>query len=183
LRRAPAIAALGLAVAAACGGGGGGGGGGGPTPPVARFAFTPASSGAAGTLALASGSGSTLATLRLDLLANQVAGLYAVGFDLTYPNATMRFAAATEGTFLNAGSTATTSFQVLETQPGRLVVGLSRLGPAAGVSGSGTVMSFEFTAVAAGSGALAFADAQGYDAAGRPLSNVGFAGGSVVYQP
>ena len=40
-----------------------------------------------------------------------------------------------------------------------------------------------FIAVAAGSGPLAFADAHGYDAAGRVPTGVAFAAGSVVYQP
>jgi hypothetical protein len=176
------VAAAALLVVTACGGGGGGGGGG-PTVPTARFAFTPAAAGGDGSLGLATGAGSTLTTLRLELVVTQVADLYAVAFDLTYPVAVMRFAAASEGTFLNSGGTATTTFQVVESQPGTLVFGLSRLGPAGGVTGSGTAATFEFTAVGAGSGGLAFVDARGFDAAGRPLPDVRFVAGSVEYVP
>ena len=75
--------------------------------------------------------------------ARQVPDLYGVAFDLEYPTA-LRFDAATEGTFLSAG--AMTSFQVASGQPGRLVVGLTRLGPRPGVNGEGALLVLRFTA-------------------------------------
>jgi general secretion pathway protein D len=50
-------------------------------------------------------------------------------------------------------------------QPGRLVIGASRLGAVAGVDGSGTVATVTFRALAAGNAALRFARAAAEDAA------------------
>jgi len=179
-----AVLAGALVVAlAACGGGGGGGGSSPPTVPMPRFTFTPAGSAGPGSLAFATGSGSTSSTLRLDLVANQAVDLYAVSFDLVFPAQTVRFDVASEGVFLSASGAVSTSFQVFESEAGRLVVGLSRLGNVAGAAGSGTLLTLELGAVAAGTGTLAFEDAHAYDSSGDEISAASFVGGTVTYTP
>ncbi len=175
--------ALVLAAALVACGGGGGGGGGGPTVPTSRLTFAPSSVAGPGSIALSTGAGSSTAALRLDLVATGVAGLYGVAFDLTYPNAVLRFAAATEGPFLSGGGAAATSFQLFESSPGRLVVGISRLGPVGGVDGSGVLLSLELRPVAQGGGSVGFALPRALDASGREISGLSWIGGSVEYVP
>lgn len=165
-----------LASILACGGGGGGGGG--PTqPPAQQITFTPASGGGGTRLSLAQGTASTASTLILELRAQQAGNLYGVAFDLTYPNAVLRYDRATEGTFLSAGSG--TSFQVVETSPGRLVVGVSRLGASGGVGGNGLVLSLELSAIAAGTGTFAFQENLTYGPDGLGQNGVAWDGGTV----
>lgn len=172
-----------LVALAACGGGGGGGGGTPPTVPMPRFTFTPGGAAGAGSVALSTASGSTSSLLRLDLVATQATDLYGVSFDLAFPAQTVRFDSATEGVFLSAAGAVPTSFQVFVSEPGRLVVGLSRLGDAAGVSGTGTLLTLQFGAVAAGSGTLAFEEARAFDSAGDQIAAARFVGGTVTYTP
>jgi hypothetical protein len=160
--RVLALLVVATALGAACGGGGGGGGGGGPVdPPTASLTFTPAQSQPNNSLALVRSNGNDPNTLVLDLRAMQVADVYGVAFDLTFP-ANLRYDSATEGTFLSAGG-ASTSLQVTEAN-NRLTVGLTRLGGLTGVSGDGTLLSLRFSAVAAGNGSLAFVAPTAYNA-------------------
>lgn len=182
MRARLAAAALLFVAFAACGGGGGGGGGT-PTAPPPQLAFTPASSGGAGSIALATAAGSSSSTLRLDLVANGAADLFGVSFELVYPTQPVLFVAATEGTFLSSGGMVPTTFQLLETEPGRLLVGLSRLGDVAGAEGTGTLLTLELSAVAAGSGAVSFEDARAFDSAGDEIAGTTFSGGTVTYTP
>jgi len=183
VRSLAAVAGAFVLALAACGGGGGGGGGTPPTAPMPRFSFTPAGAAGAGSLALTTGSGSTSSQLRLDLVATEAVDLYGVSFDLVFPTQTVRFDAASEGVFLSAAGGVATSFQVFESEPGRLVVGLSRLGGVAGIAGSGTLLTLQFGPVAAGSGALAFEDARAFDSDGDEISAARFVGGTVTYTP
>lgn len=168
-----------LVLALACGGGGGGGGT--PTAPTPRLTFTPAGGGAE--LALATGAGSTNARLRLDLVASAVTDLYGVAFELGYPAQVLRYVEVGEGTLLSDGDLVQTSFQAVEIEPGRLLVGLTRLGAVGGASGSGVLMSFVFDAIGAGAGAIAFAEERAFDPTGATLASVDFAGGTVQYAP
>ena len=153
--------------AASCGGGGGGGGTPGPTQPTPSIIFTPAGPAGAGSLSLAPGPGTTATVLELQVRVTQVTNLYGVAFDLTYPTAVLDFDAPVEGTFLAMPGAGQTSLQVVEATPGRLVVGLTRLGALAGASGSGNLVSLSFTAVAAGSQPIAFAQNTAYDSTGQ----------------
>jgi len=178
-RLALGVAALALAAASfACGGGGGGGGGPTNPPPPPPISFTPGGAAGANSLALAQGAGTNSTTLVLELRASQVEGLYGVAFDLAYPGATLTYTRASEGSFL-ASAGAPTSFQVAQPTPGSLVVGLSRLGQQAGVSGSGVLLSLEFAAGANGSGALTFSRNLAYAADGTPQAGVAWTAGTV----
>lgn len=168
-----------LALAAACGGGGGGGGSPTeprPTPPPPGITFTADSGAAQNGIAMASGSGTTLDTLVLEVRANNVQDLYGVGFDLTYPNTLFRFEGATPG-FLNDGQQV--SFNLVETSPGTLVVGYARLGAVSGATGSGALLTLRFTATAAGTGRFAFAQNTAFNSRGETLAAT-WTGGSAT---
>lgn len=157
----------------------GGGGGGGPTnppPPTPQIIFTPASASPMNAVALSSGAGTDANNLFLDVRAATVQGLYGVSFDLRVPTL-LRFTGRTQGTFLSAGGVQT-AFQVTENPTGNLVIGLTRLGGAAGVDGSGLLMTLQFSASTAGTGAFEIANGAAFDETGQRLAT-SFVAGSV----
>ena len=167
--------AVGLIAVAACGGGGGGG----PTnppPPTPQILFSPASPNPTNAVSLATGVGTDANNLFLDVRATSVTNLYGVSFDLRVPTL-LRFTGRTQGTFLSAGGVQT-SFQVTESPAGNLVVGLTRLGGADGVDGSGVLMTLQFSASTAGTGAFEFANGAVFGPAGQRL-DTSFSAGSV----
>jgi len=172
----------GLIAVVACGGGGGGGSptqpapSPSPPPPQPQIVFT--SNGNVSGVVLARATTSTATTLVLEVRASEVSGLYGVAFDLTYPSAVLRYRAAHTGPFLGAGSVEV-STQVAETSPGHLVVGVSRLGQSGGVDGSGLLLSLDFDAVAAGSGAFSFSKNSAFRPDGSP-QQVGWSAGTVT---
>lgn len=170
-----------LALGASFGCGGGGGGGNGPTqpPPETRsITFSAGTVSAANSVGLVRATNTTLDTLVLDLQGNAVSGLYGLTFDLSYPNAALTFRRATEGTLL-AGAGVSTSIQATETSPGRLTVGITRLGNASGVSGSGAILSLEFSAIANGQGNFVFSSNQAFFRDGTAYSSLAWGAGSV----
>lgn len=173
------VAAVLLAVAA-CGGGGGGGGGvtppPPPPPPSQGITFTTASGASTNVVALRS-VGQTGARITLEVRAEVVTGLYGVAFDLTYPTSLFRLTSRSEGSFLSQSGADDTTFQAVETTPGTVVVGISRLGPLSGASGSGPLITLVFDAIANGSGNFSFSRNQAFAAEGTPLG-VGWLGGS-----
>ncbi len=173
---APLAAAALVLIAPACGGGGGGG----PTeppPPAVGITFTAAGGGGASTITLVR-QGSDPNRLSLAVQANQVTDLFGVSFDLRFPSAALRYGGFDEGTFLPAGGF-DDSYQVSESPDGNLVVGATRLGAVGGATGSGTILTLHFDAVANGNGQIAFAQPQAFDRNGAPTA-VGFSGGSVT---
>jgi Cohesin domain len=162
---------------AACGGGGGGGGPTDPTPtpaPQPGIFFTAQGNATANSLSLASGAATTATTLVLEVRASQVTDLYGVAFDLTYPSAALQFSRAVIGPLLAGGSV-----QAVPSTPGTLVVGGTHLGNVAGATGSGVVMTLEFTALAAGQGSFAYSRNSAFDSAGRAMTGVSWVAGSV----
>jgi hypothetical protein len=173
------LAALLPFVAASCGGGGGGGGPTTPPPPTkTTITFTPATGGVPG-ISLAAGTSADTSTLVLEVHDNGVTGLYGLAFNLTYPNTVLRFTDKSEGTVLNGGGAVSTSFQVAESPPGNLVVGLTRLGGVAGTSTSGVLLTLRFSAVTSGNGSLAFTHTQAVGATGAALSGLSWTAGAV----
>jgi len=176
--RLPLLLCLALALPACGGGGGGGGNPVEPTPPPQpqpAIAFTPQGGGGTSSIVLARGAASTVNTLVLEVRANTVTDLYGLAYDLAYPSGQLQFVRAVPGAFLANGSV-----QVVATSPGNLVAGGSLLGPIDGVSGSGLLMSLEFTAVAAGGGPITFSRNSAVDSTGDPLAGITWAGGSVL---
>jgi hypothetical protein len=147
-----------------------------PTPtPGAGVTFPAASAGPG--VVMAQGAATTSSSLVVEVRAAQVNGLYAVAFDLDYPAAVLRYQSSAAGAFL--GPSGQVSLQVAETQPGHLVVGLSRVGNVAGVSGSGVLLQLVFSPVASGSGAFTFSRNTAFGSDGRALS-VPWAAGTVT---
>jgi hypothetical protein len=149
-----------------------------PSPtatPGSGITFTAASTGPG--IVLAQGSGTSSSSLTIDVRAAQVTGLYGIAFDLDYPSAALHYQSAAAGTFL--GSSGQVSMQVVESAPGHLVVGVTRLGDVAGVSGSGVVASLVFTPVANGSGPFTFSHNTAYQSEGSTVT-LQWAGGTVT---
>lgn len=171
---AAALAVIAMSVAA-CGGGGGSGPTG-PPPPATTIVFTPAGGG---NVQLASVSGTQGTTLTIEVRTTGVQDLYGLAFHLAYPVAALRYTGATEGGVLNAGGTVPTAFQIVDSPPGNLVVGLTRLGRVSGTAASGTLMTLQLTAAASGTGNLAFSSNVASDSLGNVISGLTWAGGSV----
>jgi hypothetical protein len=176
------LLALVVAIVVACGGGGGGGGGGPteptppppPPPPPAGFVFTAQGTPGTNTLFLARGAATTATNLVLELRASQVTDLYGVAFDLTYPNTQLQFVRVTPGPLLANGAA-----QAAAAGTGTLIVGGTHLGNVPGASGSGVVLTLEFTAIAAGTGSFAFSSNTALDSDGDTVSGVAWLAGSV----
>ena len=164
-----------LLTLAACGGGGGGGG---PTapppppPPTRGIVFTPASAATSG-VSLTAATAPDNSTLVLEVRANSVTDLYGVAFNLRYPNTVLRYARATQGNFLTGAS-----LQIVEGTAGTLIVGLSKLGTAAGTSGSGVLLTLEFQSVAAGDGTFSFTNNTAINSAAQTLSGLTWSAGT-----
>jgi hypothetical protein len=173
----PIVAGVLFVFAAACGGGGGGT----PTQPQPSLTFTAAGTAGPASISLVQAAGSTSTRLRLTVHAEQLSGVFGVAFDLVYPGNAIRFDTASQGTYLGGVST---SFQVTEPTAGRLVVGISRLGPVAGVSGSGDLATLEFVSRGiAGTDTLTFQANTVYDATAKPIAGVTWLGGSATVVP
>jgi hypothetical protein len=158
--------------AGACGGGGGGGGPTAPPPPAKGFVFTPGA-GTTG-ITLAQGAATTTTTFVLEVRATSVTDLYGVAFSLGYPNSALRFTGATAGTFLSGAS-----LQVAESPAGTVVVGLSKLGTAAGASGSGVLVTLQFDAIATGQGAFSFSRNTAINSSAATLSDLSWSAGTI----
>ena len=142
-----------------CGGGGGGGGGGGPTQPPtpptpSGITFTADEDAAENSIFLKEGDSPNLDTLVLEVRAKDVTDLYAVSFDLEYPDNRLDFDAGEteEGVWFGNKGKVDTSLEVLEEPNGTLVIGHSRLGQVSGRNGSGVLFTLVFTADSNGSG-------------------------------
>jgi hypothetical protein len=171
------VLAGGLLILAACGGGGGGGGGPTePTPPPPGIVFTPQGSAGNNAISLASGAATTASTLVLEVRATQVTDLYGVAFDLTYPSAQLQFTRVTPGPLLGSGGNA----QAVPSPAGTLIVGGTHLGNVPGATGSGVILTLEFSAVAAGTGSFAFSRNSALDSDGDAIAGVAWLAGSVT---
>ncbi|HEX2643505.1 MAG TPA: cohesin domain-containing protein [Thermoanaerobaculia bacterium] len=169
-----------LAGLAACGGGGGGGSPTEPPPPVTpAVAFTGSGGSTANSITVAQGAGTNGTTLELEIRANSVQDLYGVAFDLEYPSNLLRFESSANATgFLDQGG-AQASYVASLARAGLLVVGYTRLGQVAGVSGSGLLARVRFTAIATGSGTVRFSRNSAYSSQGAVMANVTWSGGTV----
>ena len=172
------ILAVALLLVLACGGGGGGGSPTEPTPTPTptptqpSITFTPQSPGPSG-ISLVTGAGSNATTLILEARATSVSDLYGVAFDLAYPANLLQHVRTTQGPMLAGGT-----FQGSVTN-GRMVIGLSNLGPVPGASGSGVLLTFEFRAAGAGEGTFTFSKNQAVDSQGQAIAGLTWSAGTV----
>ena len=173
---------LGMALLVGLGGCGGGGGGSPtqpPPPPLPSVTFSPMASSGANRVVMAHENPSATSTFVLQVNAAEMTGLYGLGFDLRYPTTQLNFVSAEEGPFLSGGGLGT-SLQVVETAPGTLVVGASRLGTVGGAVGTGTIVRLTFSVTAAGSGTLSFGNTSAFGPSGAARTDVSWFSGSVV---
>jgi len=171
------VAVVALSVSAACGGGGGGGGGPTVPPPPPGINFTPARAATANSLYLVSGANTNVNRLFLEVRVNDVDELYGVAFDLVYPSNLLAFVKATEGGFFKGSTT----LQAVEKSAGRVIVGHTNLGDDQPESGSGLLMTLEFTPLGNGSGAMTFDNEQAFGRGSVPKS-IDFIAGTVSVQ-
>lgn len=171
-------------LAAACGGGGGGG----PTappppppPPPVPVSFSATGTPGDMTIHLTKADGTADEVLRLEVRASEVAALYGLGFDLTYPTNLLdyRGGSQAEGGFLSADGSRT---EILARQmtDGTIIVGLSRLGDVGGVEGSGLLLTLDFTAVSNGTGSFAYVANGAFDDGGDRLQETVWQAGDVT---
>lgn len=170
-----------------CGGGGGGGGGGTPTGvPQPGITFTASGTPGADAVYLRRSTQSTASKLLLEVVANDVTDLFAVGFDLNYPGSILSYAKVTQGSFLSNSGNVKTSLQIAERQKGTLVIGLTRLGGGSGRSGSGVLMTITFAAAGSGSGTFTYDNQAAYSSdirqTGEAIAGFQFLAGSVTVQ-
>ncbi len=99
-------------------------------------------------------------TVSFPVEVRNIADTFYSAIDITYDPNILEFQGALEGTFLNRHGADPTSFQTAlqNGKPGRIIVGISRLGRIGGVSGGGTLLSLSFKAIRSGTTTLAFAD-------------------------
>jgi len=161
-------------VITACGGGGGGGGPTEPTPtPTPRgIVFTPGAAVTSG-ISLTAAAAPDNSTLLLEVRANSVTDLYGVAFNLRYTNTVLRYVRATQGTFLTGAN-----LQIAEGTGGAVIVGLSKLGTAAGSTGSGVLLTLEFQSVAAGDGTFSFTNNTAINSTAQTLSGLSWSAGT-----
>ncbi len=89
--------------------------------------------------------------------------IFSAAFDVAYDPDIIEYMSTTEGTMLSEESSVTTSMLVsLENDTeGRLVAGVTRLGQVGSVMGSGTVITFSFRGVSAGTSEISFGSPRG----------------------
>ena len=168
-------------VSTGCGGGGGGGGPTSPPPPSTGITFSSDSGGGSNSISLSSGGGSGSVFI-LDVEASNVTDLYGVSFTLHYPAQLLAYSrnSESEGTFLSEGGSVDTDLQASERQAGEVTVGISRLGEVSGASGSGLLLSLEFTRRSAGTGRMDMMDHDALDSYGDVQLDVTWVSGSVT---
>jgi hypothetical protein len=157
----------------ACTGGGSGGGGNPPTGPGPTVILTP-QAGPMPSLSLRRGSGTVEDDLELEILATGLNDVGGLDFVLLFPNQLMRFETAVAGPFLGQG----TVLNLVPQTPGALRFIMTRTLPG-GASGSGVIATVRFRGLAAGSGAISFADREAVTPTGLPISGINWLGGTV----
>jgi hypothetical protein len=121
--------------------------------------------------------GSDAITLSVQVV--DVQNVYGAAFEIFYPAAVLDFRSYAAGSFLS-GDGAPTTVQVSENPTGTLIIGVTRLGDAGGISGSGDLLLLTFDASAQGSGRIDFNAASLRDPQNNVIPGVSFIGGSVT---
>ena len=155
-----------------------------PPPPTPKVVFTPASPAPAPPSITLVEQSRTSSSITLIVRVNGITNLYGVSFDLVWSAATLSYSTSAESAFLRQDG-ASTSFNAAhpssggQQDPGRLTVGITRLGNVVGLSGTGDLMTVTFFAVASGTTGLSFEGSQALDAKGAAIPGVSWAGGAV----
>jgi hypothetical protein len=149
--------------------------------PPSGISFTPDSSAGANSIYLSSGGGSGSVFI-LDVDVQSVTDLYGASFIVSFPDDLLSYTkdSESEGSFLSDGGSIDTDLQVSRRQAGKVTVGISRLGEVPGASGSGNLLSLEFTRKSAGTGSIEMMDHDAIDSFGEVQIDVTWIGGSVT---
>ncbi len=114
----------------------------------------------------------------LTLTANSVTDLFGYALDIVFDPTAITLSSSQFGAFLNADGITVTS-QMTQTTPGTLIIGQSRVGAVAGATGSGALLTLDFTTITAGVTTIAIANAGAFDSTGAALGTE-FVGGTVT---
>lgn len=115
----------------------------------------------------------------LTLTATSVTDLFGYALDIVFDSTAITLASSQFGAFLNADGITVTS-QMTQTTPGTLIIGQSRVGAVAGASGSGALLTLDFTTIAAGSTTIAIENAGAFASTGAALGTEFVAGTATV---
>ena len=172
-----------LMTAPACGGGGGADPGGSPTPLAASF-VPEQPSPVANNVAMAQGARSNdVVTINVTL--TDANGVYATAFEVVFDDTHTVYLGFTPGSVFEQGGN-TPNYTVNAsgaTNPGRLIVGISRTGSTAtNVSGTKTVVGLQFRVKQAGVYPLAIQNAVVYDnqPTPQPIPGIAWFAGAVT---
>ncbi len=176
MRRASVVVLCGLLLAACHHGGGGGDG----AAPALRCSGTIATAQDLVRFDCPATSGSPMA-VRVLIGPTTSMDVYGIKFDVVFDPAVLAFdGPAIEGNFLNQdGNPTVVEAGVQPSEPGRLVVSVSRLGLAGGVGvaiGEKTVVTLPFMGVASGSTMLTFENDEAVDSTRTPIAAIQFSG-------
>jgi hypothetical protein len=150
-----------------------------PTPAPPRVAFIADNDNPeVEAISLQAGGGATAERFTLSLRADEVTDLYGYGVDIVFDPALVAFESAAAGGFFDETGVSVAT-QVTEGPTGTLVIGQSRVGEVAGVTGSGILLSLEFVAVTPGSGAIEVRNGGAFDSTGA-TAGIEFYGGLVT---
>ena len=153
------------------------GGGGGPTDPQPFVSVTP-DSGDGASFSVARNSATEGADLVLDILATDLQNVRTVDFVLTYPGTLLRPTTAQGGDFLGINAVLVTP----ALDQNRLQVLMTRAA-ATGASGSGTLLTVRFEALAPGTGRLEFTEQEAATPVGTLINGIEWLGGDVEVSP
>jgi len=124
-------------------------------------------------------------TFTVDVNATGVSDLYAFQMDLTFDPTLLSAVSVTEGPFLPSGGSTFFISGAIDNVGGSVTATAdSLIGPTPGVSGNGTLLQFQFTAVAQGTSALDFANTILLDSSLNDITaNTTFQNGSISVAP
>ncbi len=152
--------------------------GGGPTDPQPFVTVTTDSGDGGASFSVADNSSTEGANLVLDVLATDLQNVRTVDFVLTYPGTLLRPTTAQGGDFLGINAVVVTT----AIDQNRLQVLMTRAA-ATGASGSGTLLTVRFEALAPGTGRLELTEGEAANPAGLVITGIEWLGGDVEVSP
>lgn len=121
-----------------------------------------------------------LLILAVDAVSITSGQIHSVVFDLTFDPSIFQYKSYEIGEFLEDGGAVSYMVSTESQDSGRLIIGISLLGAAHSVSGSGTFIYLQFEPLTFGSSSLSFDNATILDASGlggNPLTGISWYGG------
>jgi general secretion pathway protein D len=116
----------------------------------------------------------------VDVLVAQVSDLYSFQFDLSFNPAVLKVTNVFEGAFLPTGGSTFFILGAIDNAAGNVTFNADTLlGPIPGVAGGGSLLEFDFTALANGTSPLGISNLNLLDSKGNSISN-STTGGSVT---